>query len=226
MTIHVFNPANNNTGNGVCPHSTDSMWKPYVIFALDAQMAGHDERGVALAALHFRTWCQSRDIGVKELRGSYKGREEPSWIMSEVDFCEHDVWATWCSHQESILHLSATRTPVEPNAGYRIATLVYDDSREEVLGPWRCLAPELARRCDSWTFDPSGDFGGSYYVAGPVPTFGSTARPAIQVDPQELADLNAIMEPMPQVLAELVAENRRLRAQMAELQAAVAADLV
>ena len=175
MSNHL--PANDN-GSGVCLHSGSVMWEPVVIFAIDAAAGTMDERQRALGVQQFKLWCARLALPVKELVGSYKGEREPSFLMTEADFEDSGVRFIWCSGQESLLRLTATKGPAEFGAGYRFAWLDFTSPARHVeLGRFRRVNASDLPAYDGWTFEPEdGMGGGGYWAAGEprqLPAFGT-----------------------------------------------------
>ena len=104
----------------------------------------------------FRNFANFMGLGLKELRGAYKGEEEISFITPASNW--HDI-VPWTDGQESILLLNAA-----DKLGVRQAALYFLETGETIeLGGFHAVSEEQAKRRDAWTYDPSSD---EYYVAG------------------------------------------------------------
>lgn len=178
----------NGNDQGVTPHSGDGLWKPYVIFAIDAASNGKDPQQQTLGVMQFKLWCAERGLGVKEMLGCYNGQREPVFIMAEERFYSAGVPNSWCSRQESFMRLSATRAPGDPEfPGFRIAELVYNlglRRPNKVLGRYHRVNTTEAMDRDCWTYDPEGvDGSGGFWVAGDGGRFGTAASREAIPDP-------------------------------------------
>lgn len=162
--------------SGIQSHSLASAWAPVVIFAIDAASNNRDAQQIVRGVIRFKQWCGEQGLGVKEVFGSYKGKQEASFVMSEAAFRGANIGETWCSHQESLLHLTGQQEPNKPDAGYRLASLYYPASGELVsLGRWHCVTAEVARAAEAWTFDVAS---GLFWLAGEAVPFVA-AKPIV-----------------------------------------------
>lgn len=193
MTVTTLHSAANDNGGGIQFHSTDTPYRSFVVFAIDALEGVKEPHQQTLARNQFKMWCQSNGLNVKELVGSWKGKRETAWIMGADDFANFHVDTVWCKGQEAILHLGPTGGPTSDHAGFRLASLI---SGGEVtpLGRWQAVPEAVALAQDGWTFDPT-QFGGVYWIAGepkPEPRFGAfEAQPDPRAPGADILSLGA-----------------------------------
>lgn len=145
MNMHV----NTSAHSGVWATSSASAGETYAIFCV-----GNDK--VREAA--FRAWASAEGIGFKSLFGSYKGKQEASFIVNEKDLPQ---CAGWYRDEESILILGPLHLTGK-SRGSRDAYLWYPSTDEQIyLGLFHETLRKYALTRDAWTFDPTT---GSYYV--------------------------------------------------------------
>ena len=127
---------------GVWSHSKD---RRYVIFCV-----GQKEHQIR----RFLRFALKHNLGFKPLRGSYKGREERSFIINLNDL---DRIRPFIHGQESILILHSYDRGDTPRA------LLYFTTTGETtsLGRFTIATEAGAKQHDSWTFDP---ITGCYFV--------------------------------------------------------------
>jgi len=115
----------------------------YVIFCVGQE----DER-----VNEFRDFAKSTRLVCKELRGSYKGKQEVSFITPEDVYRKIDHWTV---EEESVLILHEAM-----HDGARPAMLEYG-GRAVPAGMFRQCGQKEAESNDSWTLDPTT---GCYYI--------------------------------------------------------------
>lgn len=99
----------------------------------------------------------SHSIPVKELVGSYKGKEERSFISPAIRYGAIKNLGILAA-QESVLFLNKLHRGLGRSAWlYYIA-----EDRGVDLGDFRAVSEDIAKASDGWTFDPSTD---QYFVA-------------------------------------------------------------
>jgi hypothetical protein len=136
----------------------NARWEPFVILSVTPGELSTQAEDVRNA--DFVEWLLANDIPYKALNGSYKGKEEVSFLIRETDYSlvESDP-AAWLEDQETVLVLSAQ---APHRHGLRTATLIYlNDRPNEVLGSWLNVTKDEALSRDAWTLDPST---GEYWV--------------------------------------------------------------
>lgn len=163
---------------GVCSHSSSVGNEEYVIFSIDNPygkvVVGKDlspeqvrsmysiedaDRMIQTEARMFEQWLGHQDIPYKRLLGSYKGEQEPAFIVNQ-QYMSRVVSAGWVNNQESILLLSKIQ------GRHRYATLYYLTAKNKEsllyeLGRFYETTEEFAKKHEAWTYDPST---GLYFI--------------------------------------------------------------
>ena len=101
----------------------------------------------------FRKWAATEALSIKQLKGSYKGQLEDSFITSLETFQKLKHWTL---EEESVLVLR------EPDGwGARPAALQFRTGEPQPAGYLRACEKLRALKEESWTYDPSTD---TYYI--------------------------------------------------------------
>jgi len=132
--------------SGIWGSSTTTAWQEYIIFSVSP---GNEKR--------LAETLEQFQIGHKTLVGSYKGEQEPAWIVNVNNFPQIKN-LNLVSDQESILKLG------KAGRGARLATLQFlDDKTADIdLGRLVVVTEKTAKAQDAWTFDPSTEI---YWIA-------------------------------------------------------------
>ena len=150
-----------NAIGGICDHSSDAHWKPYIIFCVGQDPA---ER------IAFELFCWASDINFKRLIGAYEDYPlEHSYIVESRHFktLRNDGWL---DGEESILLLDK---PEKTRRSLRKATLLYlntFDRPSEDIGYFQSIREDdllkgvIQGVYDGWTYDPSTN---TYFTCAP-----------------------------------------------------------
>lgn len=154
---------NANLAGGWNGWSSDYPYKRFVVF----------EVGSVLQAQTFKAWALGDGLRFKEVAGSWKGQQNPSFVVEDTSTNRIKL-AYWVRGQETLLCLGpAYRKGPDGMSrlyGHREAILDYLESdgygvmRREPIGLFRPVSRDVALWSDSWTFDPTDR---QYYVVQP-----------------------------------------------------------
>lgn len=136
---------------GLQPYSGKHLWTDYIIFEV-----GHSK----VQQQAFKSWALDRQIGFKELVGSYQGQQAAAFITKAGNL---PAIEPWIDQEESILFLGAAYAPAtNKSRNLRPAKLIFKDGSEVELGDWQQVTRGEALDAPGWTFDPTS---GNYYLA-------------------------------------------------------------
>lgn len=142
---------NTAANQGVQSYSSVTGQTPHIIFCVGQSL---------VRVMAFRSWASAEGLPFKSLHGSYEGKEEESFIVSEPDFVKHDV-ARWVQDEESILVLGAADSHSRRPATLRYIKPPHPDID---LGLFKSVPRKVALKQSGWTYDPST---GEYYTTMP-----------------------------------------------------------
>ena len=135
-----------NMNSGVCSHSSPTIWQDFIIFEIDTEL----DHELLVES------CRRRKFDLVELRGSWMGVENPSYILPALQFLQgaddESIGAVFCWEQDCVLHISA---PEKRARAWRDATLLYTKGKFERIGKFKQVRKADAMKHDSWTHNPN-----------------------------------------------------------------------